>query len=56
MQTIVRSIRVDRALWERLGKQAEEDHKSRNCLIAEVLESHCEKKSENSVDKEEQVC
>lgn len=55
MQTIVRTIRVNKELWDRLGERAKAKGKTRNGLIAEVLAKDCVKKSKNSVDKEKQV-
>ena len=56
MQTIVRTIRVSKDLWDSLDKKAKVQGKSRNCLIAEILAEQCSKKSKNSVDKDKQVC
>lgn len=42
-------------VWERLEEMAKAEGKTRNSLIAEILEEHC-KKAEQDIDKGAELC
>lgn len=53
--TQIKSVRMSVDTWARLEEIAKAEGKTRNSLIAEILEEHC-KKAEQDIDKGEKVC